>query len=247
MTLQIIGTGSTGNCYILKSADQWLMIECGLVISKIKKAIGHDRSKLIGCIATHEHLDHAKGLKDLLSLTVPVFSSAGTFESLGIDHHRANIIKDGQMVKIGSFTVRPFGTVHDAAEPFGFLIHHIECGTVLFLTDTLYSPYKFSGLNNIIIEANFSKKIMDARMHLGNTPAFLRNRILKSHLSLENAIDLLQSNDLSKVNNIVLIHLSDNHSDEVGFMEDVVAATGKNVTVARNKMEFDFNKTPFQK
>lgn len=66
--------------------------------------------------------------------------------------------------KIGEFTVMPFPTIHDAAEPVGFLIHHKNCGLVLFLTDTAYSEYRFEGLNNIIIEANYDMRIIQKRM-----------------------------------------------------------------------------------
>ena len=140
-----------------------------------------------------------------------------------------------------------FGVKHDAKDPVGYLIYHPECGNVLFLTDTFYCPYNFNdvGLNNIIIEANFSRKIIDRKVKDGASPEFLRNRILKSHLSLEYCKELLEANDLSAVNNIVLIHLSDSNSDEEMFQREVTELTGKNVSVASNGMEIPFDKTPF--
>jgi len=56
---------------------------------------------------------------------------------------------------------------------------------------------------------------------------------------------MLSANDLSQVNNIVLIHLSDSNSDEIQFQNEVSELTGKNVTVASNGMTINFNKTPF--
>jgi ribonuclease BN (tRNA processing enzyme) len=64
-------------------------------------------------------------------------------------------------------------------------------------------------------------------------------------MSLDTCVNLLNANDLSKVNNIVLIHLSDSNSDEQAFKKRVSDETGKNVTVASNGMEINFNKTPF--
>ena len=138
-----------------------------------------------------------------------------------------------------------FDVKHDAAEPLGFLIEHSDCGKVLFLTDTNYCEYTFKGLNNIIIEANFSKEIIDRKFGSESGMEFLRNRILKSHFSLENCKDMLSANDLTQVNNIVLIHLSDSNSDEKQFHKEVSELTGKNVTVANNGMKINFNKTPF--
>lgn len=56
---------------------------------------------------------------------------------------------------------------------------------------------------------------------------------------------MLAANDLSQVNNIVLIHLSDSNSDEKQFQKEVSELTRKNVTVASNGIEIQFNKTPF--
>jgi phosphoribosyl 1,2-cyclic phosphodiesterase len=247
MKLKVIGTGSKGNAYILSNGDEALLIEAGVNIKEIKQALDFDYSKVVGCLVTHEHGDHYKSIQKVLDLGINVYASAGTFKSTLFPStgHRKNIIKSKQEFKLGNFLILPFDIKHDVNEPFGFLIHHPECGKVLFLTDSIYSPYTFPDLNNIIIEANYSKEIIDRKFGADSGKEFLRNRILKSHFSLENCKDMLSANDLSKVNNIVLIHLSDSNSDEKQFHKEVSELTGKNVTVANNGMEIPFNKTPF--
>ena len=126
-----------------------------------------------------------------------------------------------------------------------FLIEHPDCGKVLFLTDTYYCKYTFPRLNNIIIEANYSKEIIDKKFGPDSDKEFLRNRILQSHFSLANCKDMLKANDLRQVNNIVLIHLSDSNSDEKQFVKEITQLTYKNVCAAVNGMEIDFKKTPF--
>src|SRR5690606_10568295 len=130
------------------------------------------------------------------------------------------------------FYVMAFDVEHDAAAPLGYLIHHPECGNVLFLTDSYYCKYKFKNLNNIIIEANYCKSIVDARMRDGDTQKVLRDRVLESHMSIQTCKELLMSNDLSKVNNIILIHLSDGNSDAKRFKTEVQECTGKTVYVS---------------
>ena len=246
MNLSIISTGSQGNCYILSNEKEAIIIECGVNIKSIKKDLDFDLSKVVGCILTHEHLDHAKSIKEVMSSGIEVYASAGTHIARGTDKsHRARTLINKVPVKIGGFKVLPFDVKHDAAEPMGFLINHKETGNLLFLTDTYYSPYKFANLNNIIIEANFSQEIIDRKVAEGVSQEFLRNRILQSHLSLENCIDLLDVNDLTAVNNIVLIHLSDTNSHEANFKKCVEINTGKNVTVARNNMKINLKKNPF--
>lgn len=243
MNLKVIGTGSQGNAYLLETESEALLIECGVRFDLIKKALNFNLSKVVGCLVTHEHGDHAKSVKDVLNAGIEVFTTDDTHKALGtFDNHNARGI-DGRSVYKGGFKIMAFDVKHDAADPSGFLIHHPECGKVLFLTDTFYCPYTFEGLNNIIIEANFSREIMKRKL---SEMEFLKNRILQSHMSIETCCEFLKVNDTTEVNNVVLIHLSDTNSHEVNFkaqVENVVP--GKKVTVASNGMDIPFNKTPF--
>lgn len=246
MILKVIGTGSKGNTYILENDTEALVIECGMSIKSIKEAVNFNVGKIAGCIVTHEHQDHCKSINQLFAAGVNVFASGGTLKALkATENHRAHAVKNKVPFYVGGFKIMAFDVKHDCAEPFGFLINHKETGNVLFLTDTFYSAYTFKNLNNIIIEANFSKKIIDAKLRAGATPKFLRDRILKNHFSLENCLDALSKNDITAVNNIVLIHLSDTNSHAVDFKTAVQKQTNKTVTIAENGIQIPFNKTPF--
>ena len=246
MKLRIIGTGSKGNAYILGNENEALLIEAGVNIKEIKQALDFDYSKVVGCIVTHEHMDHAKSMRDLMLLGIDVYASHGTIKARNlVDEFRAKELLNKKQIEIGNFTILPFDVKHDAAQPLGFLIEHKDCGKVLFLTDTYYCKYTFPGLNNIIIEANYSKEIIDKKYGPDSDKEFLRNRILQSHFSLANCKDMLKANDLRQVNNIVLIHLSDSNSDEKQFHKEVSELTNKNVHVASNGMTISFFKTPF--
>lgn len=246
MNLKIISTGSIGNAYILSNGDEALLIECGVNIKDIKKALDFDFSKVVGCLVTHEHQDHCKSVKEVSKLGIRVYSGLKTLLAMGLNSdYKSFMIVPKQPFMIGNFKVMAFDVKHDAVEPLGFLIEHPDCGKVLFLTDTYYCEYTFKGLNNIIIEANYSKEIIDRKFGSDSGKEFLRNRILRSHFSLANCKDMLSANDLTQVNNIVLIHLSDSNSHEKQFQKEVAELTGKNVTVASNGMTINFNKTPF--
>jgi phosphoribosyl 1,2-cyclic phosphodiesterase len=181
-----------------------------------------------------------------MKLGIDVYASAGTLKARFVeDQPRAIAIFAKQSFQIGNFKIMAFDVEHDAKEPLGFLIDHPDCGKTLFLTDTFYCKYTFPGLNNIIIEANYSKEIIDRKYGAESGKEFLRNRILKSHFSLENCKDMLSANDLTQVNKIVLIHLSDSNSDEKQFVKEVAGLTHKVVLAAVNGMEINFDKTPF--
>ena len=248
MQLTIIGSSSHGNCYLLENETDCLIIECGVNIAQIKQALGFSFKRVAGCILTHEHNDHSKSVVDLMKLVVNVYTSRGTMRALALDvnHHRLHTIKAKEVVNVGPFKVMPFATKHDVAEPLGFIINHPECGNVLFITDSYYVTDTFKNIHNVIIEANFSQAIIDERVRRGASPDFLRNRIFKSHMSLETCKQTLLANDLSKVHNIVLIHLSDGNSNATEFKKEIEGVTGKQVHVADAGIIIEnFNKTAF--
>lgn len=250
MRLQIINSNSAGNCYILENDQDALIIECGVRFDLIKKALGFKINKVVGCIITHSHGDHCKGVHDLTHSGIDIYATAGTCEELTEkwqpNLHRIHPRHTELPFSLGPFRIIPFKTVHDTKEPCGFLIHHPECGVVLFLTDTVFSPFVFTGLNQVIVEANYCEEILEEKRQRGATIEMLRDRVIESHMSLRNCKDLLQANDLSQVNNVVLIHLSDSHSHAERFKAEVEQVTGKVVHVAdKNMIIENFNISPF--
>jgi phosphoribosyl 1,2-cyclic phosphodiesterase len=243
MTLHTIGSGSKGNSYILQSSTgETLLLECGVRFAELKKVLNFDLSGIVGCIQSHIHGDHAKYTQDFAKCGIDVYSNDDTIDSLKFKSHRLNKVQHGKAFKLGSFTIKPYEVKHDV-KCFSFLIHHKECGVTYFVTDTYYIPWKFTGLENIIIEANYDQRIIDEK--LKTDMKFLRDRILKSHLSIDNCIGFLKANDLSKVHNIILVHLSDSNSNEADFIQRVINVTGKTVYAANSGQKIEFNKTPF--
>ena len=247
MELHILGSSSAGNCYILENSTEALVIECGVPFQEVKKALNFNISKIVGVIVSHEHGDHSKHVDDFLKNRIRVRMSAGTMNALNPKNGNGMMLlaQDGAKFKCGEFTVLPFDVKHDAAEPLGFLINHPETGNVLFATDTYYLPYTFAGLNNILIECNYRLDLLESNIESGRIPPKLRDRTLQSHMSFETCKEALLANDLTKVNNIVLLHLSDGNSHSQEFKDDIYRATQKTVHVADKGMKINFNKQPF--
>lgn len=244
MKLNIINSNSDGNCYLFTdNGGNTLIVECGVRFERIKQALNFDFSGVVGCIITHEHGDHCKGAKEAVNAGVDIYATAGTIKGIKFDHHRLNALAKMRPFELGPFSIIAFDTHHDVNEPCGFLIKHEEMGTTLFLTDTIYCDFQFPGLNNILIEANYSQDIIDEKL-AGNR--FLRNRVIQSHMSVETCLETLLANDLTAVNNIVLIHLSDRNSDARLFKQRIEEATLKTVTIAEAGLIIDnFNIHPF--
>ena len=250
MKLYILGSSSKGNCYLLQSekTGEVLILEAGIKLQEIKKALNFNISTIVGCCITHEHGDHAKYVLQYLEARIPVRKSEGTMHRT-IPSDYASFLplmcEAGSRFSLGGFDIIPFDVQHDAEEPLGYLIRHEECGTVLFATDTYYLKYKFPGLNNVLIECNYDLNILDHNTDAGHISPVRRERTIKSHMSYNTCLETLQANDLSQVNNIILIHLSDANSNESEFVTGIKAATGKNVIAAHKGMEIEFNKTPY--
>jgi phosphoribosyl 1,2-cyclic phosphodiesterase len=245
MKLKVLSSSSAGNCYLLIGATETLMIECGVKASHIKQALNFNLSGIVGCIVSHEHKDHCCAAADMVNAGINIYSSAGTLKAFGFRSHRLIEVTKGKTFSLGGFKIKAFDAVHDCVEPVNFLIEHEECGRIVFITDSYYCSYTFPGLNNILIEANFSQEILDAKLAAGATPEFLRNRVLKSHMSLATCKEFLAANDLRAVNNIVLVHLSDSNSNAAEFKAAIKSQTAKAVHVAEKGLTIDFNKTPF--
>lgn len=240
--LKVLGSNSKGNCYLLSTSKETLIIECGIKYKDILAGLDYDLSKVVGCLVTHEHKDHSKSVRELTQNGVDVFMSHGTFKGVlefkkgsYINQWRVQLVEPQNIFKIESFTILPFKVHHDAEEPLGFLINHKEIGNLLFLTDTYYCDYNFKNLNHILVECNYSKEYME------DETLSLRNRIVNSHFELGNVIDFLKSNELDKVRNILLLHLSSANANESYFKDEVEKNIGLPVTIAKKGIEIDLN------
>ena len=242
MRLRVLASGSKANGYVLSNDREALVIECGCTYAQCLQAVGFNRGKIVGALVSHEHGDHAKYVGQYLEACINVHASRGTADAIRSDSRFLIPTKPLELFKAGGFAVMPFDTQHDCAEPLGFLIHHEEMGQVLFATDTYYLKYKFPNLSHIMIECNYATDIIERNVAENVIPAIVKERVFRSHMSLDTCIRTLHANDLSKVNTIVLLHLSGNNSDPDAFKRSVEEATGKLVFVADKGLDIPFNK-----
>lgn len=255
MQLTVIASSSEGNAYVIQNAGEALLIEAGASFDKTLEALGHNVAKINGCLITHEHGDHAGHVNEVLSYGLPVYASRGTIRDIEpklrstYEPRVIDFDKDGNYfaLQLGRFEVYPFATKHDAAEPLGFYIWHPETGGILFAADTYYIRPTFADLRQVIIECNYADDLLAANVekNVRGLTWKLAQRIRASHLSLKTCLRTLKANDLSQVNNVVLIHLSASNGDPERFKREVERATGLPTFIARPGLQIDFNINPF--
>jgi phosphoribosyl 1,2-cyclic phosphodiesterase len=239
-----LSSSSSGNGYILLSqSGEVLVIEAGVSLMEVKKALGFDLSKITGCIVSHLHNDHSGKISEYLQSGIICYMNFQTSQHKG-PHHNIKVIESKRTYWIGNFKVTPFLLKHDV-ENYGYLIWHDEMGLCPFITDTHYCTYTFPGMNNILVECNYSDAIVDEKLLRGTANLYVRNRVIQSHMELQTTIDFLKANDLSKVNNIVLLHLSEGNSNAKEFKQSIQDLTGKQVYIAEPGLNIEFGKTSF--
>lgn len=229
--IKAFGSSSAGNCYWVTDGHTQLLLEAGIKFRDIQIGLNFRTSLIAGCLISHEHGDHSKCLKDILKAGIDVYASEGTFQALHTRNHRTKPIEAKKQFQIGTWTVLPFDTEHDAAESLGFLLANQAGEKLLFITDSFYCKYTFSGITHLMIECNFSLEILNKNIAEGRVPFAMKKRLMRSHFSLENVKDFLKANDLSKVEEIWLLHLSDTNSNAESFKEEIQKVTGKMIFV----------------
>ena len=232
MLFKCLGTGSQqGNCYLLSTETETLILDCGLSIREIKKWLDWDISKVVGVLCTHYHLDHAKSAKDFRNMGVSVITP--------YDKEYWHIGEFGRLPETATlhgnsdFGIKAFAltdkngkfmhTNNDGSECpcYGFLIEHEDMGKLLYITDTELVKWRFSGINHILISCNYQKKYI--------SDSAKRNHVLRGHMELETVKDFIKANKSNALRTVILCHLSDDSCNAEECLGEVQKVVGEGV------------------
>ena len=187
------------------------------------------RFKLVLSLMNTDCGDHSKAIKDLMKTGIDCYCSKETVGALELSGHRLHILEAGKQIKIGSWTVKAFDLVHDVP-CLGFIMAKGE-EKVLYASDTNYIPYRFRGLTHILLGVNYNTEILANNVTSGYLNPEAGKRILRNHMSLATAKAFFQANDMARVSEIYLLHLSDGNSDEKKFKKAIEEITGRPVYI----------------
>ena len=247
MRLIVVGTGSSGNCLVLDQDGQKLVLDAGIPMTSVIRAVG-GLNGIFGCLVTHEHMDHAKAVNGFMRYGIDILATNGTFDALKTNMVRMRRMRIGEMKQAGPYSVLAFPVQHDAAEPCGFLIRHDPTGIkLLYATDTYYLRNTFPGVHFWLIECNYCSELMHEQEldALNLQERQMLNRLRKSHMSLHRLKQTLAANDLTETRKIILLHLSDGRSNEEQMVREVQEQTGIETIAADKGMEIELSLTPF--
>lgn len=239
MDIKVLASGSSGNCYHISDGTTELLLDAGISIKQIRIGCDFRLHRVKAALITHYHGDHSKAVKDLLYLGMRVCIPRLEAERIPMVfagkriHFLERISEDAyKPFTVGSFTILPFRVQHDTPEPVGYLIGSGATGEkLLYFTDSYYVRYKFSGITHIIGECNYDDETLYEHLKSGETPSARAKRLFESHMSLSNFLELLSSSDLSRLEQIYICHMSDDHGNEERIRTAVQRLTGAEVYV----------------
>lgn len=239
--LKVIGSSSKGNGYALIADDEILLIEAGRRLIEAKKAINWKIGKVVGCLVSHRHGDHSAYINEYMKNGIQVYGGEDTATDIKeCGGEWITPLRLKQKTWIGRFAVQPFPVIHDCP-CYGFLITHPDMGRLVFATDTEYVKYRFSEVNHILIEANYSKDFLSEAEENSEK----RQHVLQGHMSIEAAENFVKANNSYDLRNVVLIHLSDHNGDPVGFQKKIADMVDCEVFVAEPGLEVELKAEPF--
>jgi phosphoribosyl 1,2-cyclic phosphodiesterase len=215
--LTILGSGSSGNCAYLESAEARILVDAGFSLRQIRQRLASiDRTpeNLTGILVTHEHSDHVQGLGMLSQkLQIPVYWNRATQESVEYQLQakvEGRVFSTGATFEIGDLVVETFSVPHDAQDPVGFLVQ-TPCGNVGFLTDLGHATHlvlqRVRRANVLVLESNHDIKMLQ---DCPRRPWSLKQRILgrHGHLSNEAAAEAAEQIMSADLRHLYLGHIS---------------------------------------
>ena len=237
MRFTVLGSGSTGNAVLISSDKTNVLVDAGMSSREILRRlaeVGVSHDSLDGVLITHEHGDHAGGLRVLMaSVNCPVFMSKATEDAYydtraggqngdsesskrkAALNNKTVEIESTRDFRIGDIDFEPFSVPHDAADNFGFVARKdgVRVATLMdfgHITDLVKE--KLKGCDAIVVESNHSRDMLRAcSVYTWD----LKQRIMSrtGHLSNEDLAEWLQNEFDGSARYIVLAHLSQRAND----------------------------------
>ena len=247
-----LASGSSGNCYYVGTDDYGLLIDAGIGLRTIHKALrnaGIDFTRILAVLVTHDHGDHIKTVGCLGERChLPVYTTERVHD--GINRSRyvdeplsasRRVIEKGVPFTIRDFTIEAFEIPHDSSDCVGYFI---SCGSHRLViasdvgqpTDTI-ARY-VSRATHLVLEANYDE---DMLRH-GRYPYYLKERVAGpgGHLSNRETADFLATHRAPDLRHVWLCHLSrENNRPELAYETVSCRLIASGVRIAPDALRLD--------
>ncbi|CAM3878041.1 MBL fold metallo-hydrolase [Cohnella lubricantis] len=215
MKIDILASGSGGNCIAVRSGSTVILVDAGIPKTKIEKRLleAGIRPDEIACIfVTHAHIDHVKGLPLANKYRIPVYASEGEWKDIkGVDedlHRTLRPYTELEILDEPRITVRWFRTHHDSYDSLMFTIEAEQKVSICLDTGRVDRDMlkAMEGSDIYIIEANHDPELVAVSEY----PDSVKARVLSDlgHLSNQQTAAALAQLVQGRGERVYLTHLS---------------------------------------
>ncbi|APC48979.1 MBL fold metallo-hydrolase [Virgibacillus halodenitrificans] len=224
MKVNILASGSNGNCIALTSGDSTILVDAGIAKTKIEKRlleVGITPNNIEAIFITHAHTDHCKGLPLANKYNIPVYAGEEEWKDIDLVSEDLCHIADQESVLVPFsdedwvFEVSPFDVHHDAYEPKGYVIENAEgnfktsiCLDTGKVDEIMLFQMRHSDI--YIIESNHEPRMVEASDYPNSVKARVLSHI--GHLSNAQTAEALSKLIQGNGEQIYLTHLSSNNN-----------------------------------
>lgn len=226
MKIKCLHSGSDGNCHLLQTGNEILILECGISMKDIKIGLNFNLMNVVGAVVSHIHADHSKSIDDFKKIGIPVFTPYEQAIKKPKKHH------------YGSFYVTALPmldknmehwqhTNGDGSECpcYAFLIE-VEDYKILYVTDTKLCVWNLRKMNltHMMIGLDYEPEKLSRQ-------EFKTRHILSGHLGRDTAIDIIKANRTDRLQAVYLCHMSAGNTDKDKCVQDIKKATDYGIYV----------------
>lgn len=231
MKVTVLGSGSRGNAILVQADGMSVLVDAGFSgkdLARRMEAVEVSPEAISAIVVTHDHGDHTRGMGVFARrFGTPIHLTRRTRRACRkLLRGTETVIEYDSAVpfRLGVLEVRPFLTVHDAADPVAVTVTDTRTGSRLGVATDLGRPttavrHSLAGCHLLVLEANHD----DDRLWAGPYPWSVKQRIASSHGHLSNRAAAALARELyhDGLVGVMLAHLSDSCNDP-GMARDAV-------------------------
>ncbi|MES2621055.1 MAG: MBL fold metallo-hydrolase [Bacteroidota bacterium] len=214
-----LNSGSNGNCYYVGNEREAVLVDAGISCRETEKRmakLGLAMQQVKAIFISHEHGDHIMGLPMLVKkYGLPVYISAATLRNSRMVLPEQSVRSfNAEPVIIGALRVTAFEKLHDAADPYSFIIegNGIKVGVLTDIGKACKQViHYFRQCHAVFLESNYDEQMLQE----GSYPLHLQKRIRggKGHLSNTEAFELFAAHRAPFLSHLLLSHLSQSNNN----------------------------------
>lgn len=218
MRIASLGSGSHGNATLIEDGDTCVLVDLGFTVketvSRLRRA-GRQPEDVDAILVTHEHADHILGVGPFArKFGTQVYLTPGTYNRKAMGEvPTLRHVNCHRPFRVKTLGVEPVPVPHDAKEPCQYVISS-GGRKVGVLTDlghiTPFVEQQYANCDALLLECNHDVQMLAD----GPYPWPLKQRVggVHGHLSNEQAAALVSRIEISRLQHLVVCHISEKNN-----------------------------------